>query len=386
MKPRILIFCDFFLPGFKAGGPITTLVNTIQKLSDELDFFVVTSDRDYLSDTPYSEIHPGNFEKRQDYSIYYAKGGRLSAQIIRNILKEVQPDSIYLNSIFSTQFSMQVMLCRWRFRTDFPSVVICPRGELNPSALAKSAMRKRVFINAAKWMGLYCGVQWQASNRLEQKQISTVFGAGVQISYAPNLTRVPDTPLPAGRVKKDAGCLDLVFVGRLNKIKNLGFVLDILTGASGRINLNVVGPMDDPDYWQECETKIKALPDNIQVHINGDMPQYQVLEIIRKAHFLISPTLGENFGQAIYESFSVGIPVIISDNTPWKKLDTDGSGWDISLGALDAWRNALLKANSLDQAEWEAKCTAASERAISFGEQEKTIELTRNLFLNSPPS
>ena len=41
-KPLVLIFCDYFWPGYRAGGPITTLRNTVKQLNDVYDFKVVT--------------------------------------------------------------------------------------------------------------------------------------------------------------------------------------------------------------------------------------------------------------------------------------------------------------------------------------------------------
>ena len=45
-KKKILIFIDWFLPGYKAGGPIQSVVNLINHLGHEYDFDVVTSNKD----------------------------------------------------------------------------------------------------------------------------------------------------------------------------------------------------------------------------------------------------------------------------------------------------------------------------------------------------
>ena len=37
-KLNILIFADYYLPGFKAGGPIKTLSNLVDQLGDEFHF------------------------------------------------------------------------------------------------------------------------------------------------------------------------------------------------------------------------------------------------------------------------------------------------------------------------------------------------------------
>ncbi|MBN8497849.1 MAG: hypothetical protein J0M32_13465 [Candidatus Accumulibacter sp.] len=43
------------------------------------------------------------------------------------------------------------------------------------------------------------------------------------------------------------------------------------------------------------------------------------------------PPFSENFGHAINEALSVGVPVLISDKTPWRNLQEKGMGWDLPL-------------------------------------------------------
>lgn len=37
-RPVILSFASYYLPGYKAGGPIRTLENLVENFSDEFDF------------------------------------------------------------------------------------------------------------------------------------------------------------------------------------------------------------------------------------------------------------------------------------------------------------------------------------------------------------
>lgn len=53
---KVLIFIDWFAPGYKAGGPITSNVNIVEHLSDKLDFYVITSSFDYHATAPYKNI------------------------------------------------------------------------------------------------------------------------------------------------------------------------------------------------------------------------------------------------------------------------------------------------------------------------------------------
>ena len=45
-KLKILTFIGWYLPGYRGGGPTRTLANMVDRLGDEFEFKIVTSDRD----------------------------------------------------------------------------------------------------------------------------------------------------------------------------------------------------------------------------------------------------------------------------------------------------------------------------------------------------
>ena len=49
-RNQVLIFIDWFLPAYKAGGPIKSVLNLTNCLSDTHDFYIISSNRD-LDDT-----------------------------------------------------------------------------------------------------------------------------------------------------------------------------------------------------------------------------------------------------------------------------------------------------------------------------------------------
>ena len=52
------------------------------------------------------------------------------------------------------------------------------------------------------------------------------------------------------------------------------------------------------------------------------------------------------------ESFTNGIPVIISDQTPWKGISEEKVGWDISLADVLTWENILYKCYRMREDEY----------------------------------
>ena len=55
-RVTVLVFIGYYLPGYKAGGPVRSIANVVETLGDEFEFRIVTSDRDLLDEVPYPGI------------------------------------------------------------------------------------------------------------------------------------------------------------------------------------------------------------------------------------------------------------------------------------------------------------------------------------------
>ena len=58
-------------------------------------------------------------------------------------------------------------------------------------------------------------------------------------------------------------------------------------------------------------------------------------------HALLMPSLTENFSYTVLESLQGSIPVLVSDQTPWRYLEAQGIGWDLELSDSGRWLQAL---------------------------------------------
>jgi 5'-3' exonuclease len=74
-RPQVLVFIDWYRPFFKAGGPVRSLVNLVEHLQNEVDFHIVTGDRDsyQLVDDPHVKVL---YNRRgvSDYAFYDEAG------------------------------------------------------------------------------------------------------------------------------------------------------------------------------------------------------------------------------------------------------------------------------------------------------------------------
>ncbi len=86
-KKKILLFTDWYEPGFKAGGPIQSCKNIVNTLADEFDFYIFTSDRDLGDKNPYQDIQTDTWLKLPNGAkLFYASPSFLKSSNIRNTI------------------------------------------------------------------------------------------------------------------------------------------------------------------------------------------------------------------------------------------------------------------------------------------------------------
>ena len=75
-KPQLIILSDWFAPGYRAGGPITSCVNLAYAMRDYFDVKIITSDRDFGDRKPYASISPNRWaEYDREINVLYCRPG-----------------------------------------------------------------------------------------------------------------------------------------------------------------------------------------------------------------------------------------------------------------------------------------------------------------------
>jgi len=378
-RPRLRVAAtvDHYLPGYKAGGSLRSVVNVAQQLTDALHLHVVTRDRDMGDEAPYPGVATGWTEVEGTPVRYLAPGERSAAAVVR-VLREARPDVVYLNSVFSQVFTLQPLAMRKLGRLPGIPVVLAPRGELSEGALSIKRAKKLPFLRAARAAGLYRGVLWQASSELEAAEVRQWFGADARVQVAPDLRERPAPARPPA--PKRPGALRAAFLSRISGKKNLAGALEMLGGVRGEVHLSIYGPVDDPAHWELCRRRITELPGNVTVDVAGPLPPEQVGEALSRHHLFLFPTWGENFGHVILEALLAGLPVLTSDRTPWHGLESSGAGWTLPLEQPERF-TAVLQAY-VDATADEHLRRSAAARALgeATARDESVLEANRALF------
>ena len=378
---KILTSVGYYLPGYKAGGPIRTLANMVDRLGNEFKFKIITADRDFDDTKPYPEIKLDGWNNVGKTDVFYISQKKRSLRDFRKLLCSTEYDILYLNSFFSPHFTIKLLLLRrLRLIPDRP-LVIAPRGEFSPGALGLKSLKKRVYITAAKAFGLYKGAVWQASSEHEEADIRRWFGNDARVVIAPNLPPVISAADgPVAVKEKTRGCLKIIFLSRISRKKNLDGALEMLKGLNGDVQFNIYGPMEDKVYWAECQKIISSLPENIEVQYCGSVEHNKVSTVMSEHDIFLFPTLGENFGHVILEALCAGCPILISDQTPWRDLEEKGVGWDLPLDQPELFRKVLQRGVDMNDEEY----VKWSERTRKYGlgviKDDGVVEQNRRLF------
>ena len=333
---NILTFTGHYLPGYKGGGPIKTIKNLFDQTGSFVSYKLITSNRDLGDTLPYNSIDHNVWNKVGNAEVFYVQSGSIGYKQVTKILFEKNYDLIYLNSFFSPTFSVLPLIIAKTLRQ---KVIVGPRGEFSEGALSLKSRKKNTFIKLYKLLNLHRGTIYQASSIYEAEDIKRVLGSDMDIVIAEDISAQEFAKNIAIREQ----IIKAVFISRISPMKNLGFALETFKSVQKPLVYDIYGPIEDQSYWQHCQSIIADLPSHIDVQYKGELMPEQVVPTLSSYDFFFMPTKGENYGHVIAEALCAGLPLLISDATPWRNLSEQGLGWDLSLDNPSTFSNAINK-------------------------------------------
>lgn len=377
-KPSVLIYAPFFKPGYKGGGPIKSLYNIASECAEAFSFEIVTLEHDLGDNKPYSGIISGDWNRYENTSVKYVSSKFYKIFSLLSPVLSRKFDILYLNSFFSMKFSLFPLLLARLLRQ---KVLLAPRGEFSEGALQLKYLRKGIFIRLLRLLGVYNSVSFHATSEQERNDIMRIFPRA-KVFVAENI--VVNESLSLSIPRKSKGLLNLVFVSRISEKKNLLYAINILRDICNiKVKFDIYGPLEDRLYWQTCKLAIESLPDNISVVYCGELQPDDVAVTMNSYDAFLFPTYGENYGHAIVESMLVGLPLIISDQTPWTDLAVKGIGWDLALSDCKGFQNAIYELADMDVDSYFNKRLFIKKWAENEFFSTRAVDETINLFLFS---
>ncbi|PJA07431.1 MAG: glycosyl transferase [Flavobacteriales bacterium CG_4_10_14_0_2_um_filter_32_8] len=331
-RKKILIFIDWYKPGFKAGGPIRSISNLVDQLHEKVAIYIVTRNTDYLESISYTTVKTDEWNTIDGAQVFYLSSQNTTAKTIKNLIKEVQPNTVYCNSLYSYYFSLLPIYIAKKLHI---RVVLAVRGMLSKGSLGVKSRKKLFFLQSAKFIGYFKNVIFHATTLDEKKDIKKAFGKKTTVIVASNLLQKKS--LDFHEKIKNNNKLKLVSVARISPEKNTLYALETLKQCKSNIEFDIYGPIYNQEYWLKCQAVINQLPNNIVVNYKGTLNHDDIDITLQNYHTLFLPSTGENFGHIILEAMLNSCVPIISDKTPWKNLENQKIGFDLSLNNISTF-------------------------------------------------
>ena len=373
-RPVVLVLLGCFWPANDSSGPNQSFISLARALGDSFEFRVVArdgapgasgagADVDHWIDLGFAEAR-------------YRRIGRFGASGLAGLIARTPHDVLWLNSMFDREFSLPALALRRLGLIARKPTLLSPRGEFGFGALDLKPGRKRLFLETARRLDLWRGVTLHATSDAEAADITRGPAASRPIVVAPNIRLVAETPAHAPSANE---ALRIAFVGRIVPVKQLDFALDVLGKARARIDFDIYGPAEDEAYWRRCRKLITALPQNVRATWRGETANAEILEKMAKTDLFFLPTAGENFGHAIFEALACGVPVLASDQTPWRGLAARNAGWDLPLATPETFVETIEAFAAMREEQRTTFRQGARAVAQDYVERSGAVERNREM-------
>src|SRR5437764_152522 len=201
-------------------------------------------------------------------------------------------------------------------------LVLSPRGMLSAWALKYKSVKKRLAWVLYQRRCLSIVSAFHATSAAEAADIRAC-GLEQLIAVIPNAVALP--PLWTGQRTKT-----ILFMSRLNPNKGALELVD--AWARARVvgwKLLVVGP-DENGYANRLRESVIKQGLSNDVVIRDAVGDIEKWDLYGAASVFILPSHSENFGVVIDEALASGTPVITTDATPWRAVESEGCGWCVA--------------------------------------------------------
>ncbi len=377
---RILVFNDHFFPAKKAGGIVQSIHNIITLLGDQLEFYIVCSALEFGTEQELDVPHNQWTDYNGVAKVMYQTKEHNSISTIREIINDLNPDSIYLNGIFSLPFVIKPLFAigkKFSFK-----LIIAPRGMLQSGALAIKPLKKKIYLALFKWIAPIDKMYWHATDHTEFNDIAHVFSES-NIYFAPVLPLLIEYKHVSSRFVKIESDLKICTISLITAKKGIEKAILALKHykTTRKISYDIYGPIKDKIYWDECISHTQNLPSNLNISYKGAIDPVDVKDVLSEYHLYLLPTAGENFGHSIFEALASGTPILISSHTPFIKTSDREAGWIAD--SVEEIQLLIDVICGLDGEKLNQISLNARNYAVSVFSETNYIQLYRKLFVGN---
>ena len=224
----------------------------------------------------------------------------------------------------------------WRMPNIYPlfakenndiKIIVSPRGSLSKDALNISKYKKYFFKKICGQDKLLRRCDGFHATSIKEKNEIRTLEYKQPIAVIPNGIDIPSSYKENFNKEKTK----FLYLGRIHPIKGLDLLIKAWEKVDDKnISLDICGYYEDLKYYKSLKMLTKKL--NIKnITFSKEVVGEEKKQKFIENDILILPSKSENFGLVIAEAMSYGLPVIVSENTPWEFIEEKKCGWIVKL-------------------------------------------------------
>ena len=268
----------------------------------------------------------------------------------------LQPDLIHLRGLWR----QSSFVCRyWKIKHPNSRLVVQPAGMLEPWARNRNSLSKKVYYRLFESLLFDCCDAIHATSASEAENLISVGLSPEKVFLIEEGINMPcPTKLLNSKSNQDADKKQLLFLSRLHPKKGIELLLTSLSLLRPQNWTCVIAGMGSRAYENDLVKRVKLLGLEDIVSFKGPVYGEEKDAIFQQSHAFILPTYSENFGIAIAEAMSWGLPVITTTGTPWSALRNPALGWYVNPNVNDISfaLHSLFQKSQLELTDMGTKC------------------------------
>jgi len=333
---RVCLVSSSFYPATFYGGPISATWDLSKELARKgIDVYVSTTN---ANGTSKLDVNTNAFIKKDEnlFVRYYNEQitNKFSFAFMLGVWSDIKKsDVVYIQYLFHYSVFISVLFS-FLLRK---KVVICPRGSLSVWGLNyKHKWIKQV------WLDVFIrpfttNVTWQACSYLEVEDIKNVFKSsevveindGIDFDSFQDVEEMSKLELVNKFTNQNFKIVSDVFfsMGRLHEIKGFDVIIEAFSlFVKDNPNAKLLIAGGDNGYETFLRQKIEKLNLLDSVFLIGSVNHENKCKLLSNCSAFALASKFESFGIVIAEALASGVPVILSNKTPWKDIEKNKCG------------------------------------------------------------
>jgi len=324
-----------YKPAYVYGGPTRAtadLCENLVKVGHQVDVYTTVANGETNLSVDKNKKYVIDGVQVQYHHRWTKDHSNLSPRLLLNVFRDVRKfDAIHLISWWNLVTMPALLICILRRVRPVLSV----HGTLSAYSFQhRKSLIKRTFQNIIGKRLLSHAILHVTTEK-EKDEVNAAVPHN-RIALIPNFIFFP--PL-ISTVSKDKSCFHLLFVGRLDPVKNVEFLIDLMNQDwNFPIQLTIMGEGPD-EYTADLQQRANR---NDKVVWLGNLDGDDKWSTLANADLLVLPSRTENFGNVVIEALSQGTPVLISDQVGLKDYVLKNNlGW-VASTKTEEWKSILL--------------------------------------------